>query len=123
MRSGAVPSYGPSMQLRRLLLPIVVLVPLTACGSDGDDAAEDDPVAATEVAVVDNDFEPAVVTVDVGATVTWTWDGSNPHDVGGDGFASDIQTSGSFEHTFDQAGEYEYYCSLHSGMRGRVVVR
>lgn len=109
----------------RTTLPAALLtfVALTACGDDAaDDAGTTAPVAATEVAVVDNDFEPAAIRVDAGATVTWKWEGSAPHDVRGDGFASKIQTSGTFQHTFGTPGEFEYRCTVHRDMRGRVVV-
>ena len=121
MRGDGAASYGPPMHPRLLLTALLPLVALPACG--GDDGGGGDPVAATEVTVVDDDFRPAAITVDEGATVTWTWEGSNAHDVQGDGFASEIQSSGSFEHTFTDAGEHEYRCSVHPGMRGRVVVR
>jgi plastocyanin len=55
--------------------------------------------------------------------VTWRFDdGSVPHDVKGDGFASKIQSRGTFSHRFTQAGEFRYKCTLHAGMEGRVVV-
>ncbi len=37
-------------------------------------------------------------------------------------FRSEIQTEGSFSHTFDDTGDYPYVCTLHSGMRGTVTV-
>ena len=44
------------------------------------------------------------------------------HDVSGDGFKSEIQTEGTFSHTFDDAGDYPYVCTLHAGMRGTLTV-
>jgi plastocyanin len=32
-------------------------------------------------------------------------------------------TDGTFSYTFDEAGVYEYVCSLHSNMRGTVFVQ
>lgn len=97
---------------------------LAACGNTGGggELSAEDAVATTEVSVIDNRFEPEVIEVAAGDTVTWTWNGSAPHDVDGDGFASEVQNSGTFQHTFDSAGEYEYVCNIHSGMRGLVVV-
>ena len=58
-----------------------------------------------------------------GTEVTWRFvDGSVPHDVKGDGFASEIQSRGTFSHRFTQPGEFRYRCTLHAGMDGRVVV-
>jgi Copper binding proteins, plastocyanin/azurin family len=56
-------------------------------------------------------------------TVTWVWDDEGmAHDVSGDGFKSEIQTEGTFSHTFEESGDYPYVCTLHSGMRGTVTV-
>ena len=112
-----------SMRFRTVLpAALLTFVALSACGDDTDDAATTAPVAATEVAVVDNDFKPATIRVDTGTTVTWKWKGSAPHDVRGDGFGSKIQNSGTFQHTFATPGEYEYRCTVHREMQGRVVV-
>jgi plastocyanin len=105
-----------------LTIGLALTLTLAACQNGGGDLSADDAVASTDVSVVDNRFEPAVIEVGVGETVTWTWDGNAPHDVDGEGFASEVQDSGTFEHTFDTAGEYEYVCNIHGGMNGLVVV-
>jgi plastocyanin len=76
----------------------------------------------TDVIVRDHEFEPKAIQVPVGTTVTWRWEGQHAHDVAGDGFASDVQTRGTFTHTFTEAGEFDYRCTLHFLMRGQVVV-
>ena len=73
--------------------------------------------------VVDDDFEPEAITVEVGDTVTRSWEGSNPHDVVGASSGSEVQTSGTSTHTFDASGEFDDVCTVHAGMTGRVVVR
>lgn len=109
---------------RPLLFALLPLLATSACADDDSDAAPgDDPVAATGVAVVDNDFEPETIAVDVGDTVTWNWEGSNPHDVVGESFESEVQTSGTFTHAFDVSGEFDYVCTVHPGMNGQVVVQ
>jgi plastocyanin len=95
---------------------------VTGCGS-GDGGDDEAPVTGLiEVAVRDNDFEPAAIEVPVGTTVTWRWDGDNAHNVVGDDFESETQTSGTFAHAFAAPGRYDYRCTLHGGMRGEVVV-
>lgn len=120
------PSYGPPMRFRTILPATLLAAGLLAgCGGGEDDGGGGtgaEPIATAEVAVVDNDFDPAAVVVEAGTTVTWTWEGDNPHDVRGDGFASEIQTSGEFRHTFDEPGDFAYRCTVHPAMRGRVVV-
>ncbi len=72
-----------------------------------------------------NSYNPNPVEVKVGETVTWTNDDSVIHTATSiDGtFDSGIMRNGqSFSYTFDTAGEYPYYCTLHPNMVGTVVV-
>jgi len=76
-------------------------------------------------------FIPAEVTVNVGETVTWSNDDSAAHTVtsgtptgGPDGtFDSSLfMADTTFSHTFDNAGEYNYFCMVHPWMTGKVQV-
>jgi len=75
-------------------------------------------------------FIPADVTINVGETVTWSNDDSAAHTVtsGAPGVADDAFDSSlfmagtTFSHTFDEAGEYDYYCLVHPWMTGKVQV-
>jgi plastocyanin len=87
------------------------------------------PVVSTErqisVDVVDNDYEPRDLTVNRGAEVTWRFKGDIPHSVTDDRgrFNSGVMESGAeFAITFDEAGTYYYYCTLHHGMQGTLAV-
>jgi plastocyanin len=92
----------------------------TACSAE---ALEDVPATASDrVAVKDNSFGPRVVEVRPGQEVTWQWQGQSPHNVSGDGWKSEIKTSDSFQHRFDAPGVYDYRCTLHGNMTGRVIV-
>ena len=95
-----------------------------------DVALEDDKSAAAADAkqvVVDNfSFTPATAAVPVGTTVTWTNHDDIPHNVVSpeQKFKSPVlDTDETFSHTFDAAGTYRYYCSIHPRMTGQVVVR
>jgi plastocyanin len=107
------------------LLVLVLTITSTACraGSTGS-AADAAPVTGvTGVVAKDLRFQPAAIQVPAGTEVAWRFDdGSVPHNVKGDGFASQNQTKGSFAHRFERPGEYRYTCTLHAGMDGRVVV-
>ncbi len=79
----------------------------------------------------DECFISSVVEIGVGGTVTWTNDDTAAHTVtsgtaadGPDGtFDSSIVMAGkTFEHTFDEAGEYDYFCIVHPWMTGKVIV-
>ncbi len=81
-----------------------------------------------------NRFEPNVVTITVGQTVTWSWPaGALSHNVLPDDSDNPIPsgpvTDGpeTYSFTFDQAGSFRYFCSSHGGaggvgMSGRVIV-
>jgi plastocyanin len=110
-------------------------------GSEGGDAGDDgataeDPVVleGDEVGVtsLDNVFRAPVIQVRPGTTVTWSNRGRNQHDVlpvEGDAWGVDLgdfEPGDTYSHTFDAAGTYDYYCSIHgtttTGMVGTVIV-
>jgi Icc protein len=108
-----------------LTAPVVIAMLLLAGSSSV--MANDQPSAATAEVKIDNfSFGPQTVTVPVGATVTWTNRDDIPHTVvSTDGvFKSKVRdTDEEFSYTFDKAGTYPYYCSVHPKMTGKVVVR
>jgi plastocyanin len=78
-------------------------------------------------------FTPKEISVTKGSTVTWTNDDTTIHTVvegtaqGGSGEtpafdSSIIAPKGTWDNTFDTAGEFDYYCSLHPFMTGKVTV-
>lgn len=89
-------------------------------GDGGGSAAEDVP--AGQVNVLDNRFVPETIEILPGETVTWDFQGATLHNVVGDGFKSENKRDGTFEHTFNSAGTYDYVCTLHPGMNGTVEV-
>lgn len=82
----------------------------------------------TEVGIVDFAFQPADITVKRGTTVTWTNTDAIRHDVtSSDGIEngpqSELLAQGeSYSFTFDEVGEFTYYCSPHPYMEGKVTV-
>lgn len=71
-------------------------------------------------------FTPAEVTVAPGTTVTWVNNDDIPHTVVEEkrAFRSRVlDTEDKFSFTFDTAGDYAYFCSLHPHMTGKVIVK
>jgi len=78
-----------------------------------------------------NCFVPTVVTIGAGGTITWqntdnaahTATGGTPTD-GPDGVfdSSLVMVGGSYSHTFDTPGAYQYFCMVHPWMTGIVLV-
>jgi plastocyanin len=85
--------------------------------------------AAPSAVTIDNfAFSPTPLTVAPGTTVTWTNKDEEPHTVlsadGGQSFKSPaLDTDDKFTFTFDKAGTYKYFCSIHPRMVGTVVVK
>jgi plastocyanin/uncharacterized membrane protein YkgB len=101
---------------------LILSLALFASACTSDDSTGPAAQGGSTIAVRDYEFEPESISVEVGQTVTWVWEGDAQHDVVGDGFQSSAQDSGSFRHAFDAPGTYRYACSLHPGMEGEVIV-
>jgi plastocyanin len=83
------------------------------------------PAPGPQVGVVGNAFRPRRVTVRVGRSVTWRWQGRRRHDVW---FAEGPRRcrprrSGRCTRRFSERGTFDYQCTLHGSMTGRVRVR
>jgi plastocyanin len=108
----------------RFLLPAVAAAAVFAAGCGGSGTS--DPVAATEVEMVKSyRFEPKVIEVDAGDTVTWTNEDNFTHTVQVDGQEDhEVERGERVEIAFDTPGTYDYVCTLHSrDMEGTVIVK
>ena len=81
-----------------------------------------------------NFFTPAIINITRGTTIFWTNNDNEIHTVTygdpdstgpkGTLFDSGAISSGrSFHHTFKDSGDFEYYCTLHPFMTGKVHVK
>jgi plastocyanin len=117
------------LTLAGLLLGSVALAgPVNA--EDGAEGSAEESVeqsSSVEVAVRDDRFVSARLTVPAGTTVTWTHRGNNSHTVSAvDGTfeSGTLERDDSFSFTFDTPGTYQYLCRQHllQGMRGTITV-
>lgn len=133
-------------------LVTAALVVMGACGSEERESAprsvepsvqetEEQRASDASVKVIDTDFKPVSVTVEVGSTVDWEQVGDQPHSVSAvDGSFDSSPGCGpidserclgqgdTFSHIFEKPGEFTYYCRVHglpdgAGMVGTVIVR
>jgi len=84
------------------------------------------PGTAMEVKIDNFKFGPEALTIPAGTTVTWTNRDDIPHTVVSTtgAFKSKVlDTDEKFSFAFTQAGTYEYFCSIHPKMTGKVVVQ
>jgi plastocyanin len=114
------------MNVRGFVIPVVAVLAATlfavGCGSAESTA----PVATTNVQMAKSyRFDPKVIDISAGQTVTWT---------NNDNFTHTVQVDGQDDHkvgrgdsvsiTFDKPGTYHYVCTLHSkDMDGTVIVK
>ncbi len=88
--------------------------------------------------LTDTAYSPNPINAKIGQSIVWTNDDAAFHTVtSGEVGAADVgkefdsgltgptaltSKGKTFEHTFDVAGEFPYFCILHPGMIGTVVV-
>ena len=133
--------------MRKLLIAVVLsLVAVLAggaCSDDGDgddtdDATEetteatnddgnngDAEASGTEISIDDFAFSPSTLEVEAGATVTVTNNDSATHtwtSTDGEWDSDDLDNGATFEHTFDEAGTFDYRCNIHTSMTGTITV-
>jgi plastocyanin len=81
--------------------------------------------AHANVAISGFAFVPQTLTVSVGTTVTWANNDSSSHTITSNDnlFESGTIAKGAtFSHTFEQKGTFNYRCSIHPSMTGKVIV-
>ncbi|MGE5707094.1 MAG: plastocyanin/azurin family copper-binding protein, partial [Bacteroidota bacterium] len=79
--------------------------------------------------VRDFSFSPVTLTVPVGTTVIWRFEGPTPHSATSDPGSAQQWNSGvlgagaTYSRTFNAAGSFPYHCDPHPFMKGTIVVR
>ena len=102
----------------RALAALIALMALVVMNGNAN-------AADAQVKIANFTFEPPVLTVKVGTTVTWVNDDDIPHLVSekdGKFRSSALDTNETFSETFKDAGTIEYFCVLHPHMTGKIVV-
>ena len=87
--------------------------------------SEQTSATSAKISIGQMRFEPAVITIKKGSTVTWQQKDAMPHTVTADNKSFTSQRLGmndEFTQTFDDTGVYKYYCAIHPSMRGEVRV-
>jgi plastocyanin len=115
----------------RTVLPAAALLLVMVAGS-GVASAPDMTASTTQEAAVSmkaNLFVPAEITVAAGTTIVWVnedYDSGEAHNViaeNGSFASQNVGPGSAFSQTLSAPGTYRYYCDLHEGMFGAVVVQ
>jgi len=97
--------------------------------SNSSSAPSNQSTAPGAVTIKGMMFTPSQISVQKGATVTWTNNDSVAHTVTDDlstvgGPASgNIAPGSTYSFTFDKTGSFQYHCTIHPSMRGTIVVK
>jgi plastocyanin len=106
--------------------PMSTPMPMPAGPGATSAQASGAPQAANAVNISNFAFVPATLTAPVGTTVTWTNKDEEPHTVvsndGSTFHSAGLGTDGTYSFTFQNAGTFDYVCSIHPMMHGTVVV-
>jgi plastocyanin len=93
----------------------------------GEGAVRTASVEPRQISIDNFRYVPDTLTVPAGTKVTWTNHDDMPHTVTSTGkprvLDSDaMDTDDHFSHVFDEPGTYDYLCTVHPKMSGRVIV-
>jgi amicyanin len=103
-----------------LIRLMLVMLIVAAAGYSAVAAAQD----KNTVLIQDYQFQPAEVTIQKGETITWTNQDNVRHTATGNSFDSGLLSKGqSFQQTFNEAGTYDYICTPHPKMMGKIIVQ
>jgi amicyanin len=117
MRVRTPPSNFPT-----IILSLVLTASLTPFAY----AAQNMPVNTSLVHISNFTFTPAEITVAPGTAVTWTNEDDIPHAIAATGKAfrsKALDTGENYSFTFTVPGTYDYFCSLHPHMQGKIIVK
>ena len=71
-------------------------------------------------------YNPSTLQVQAGTTVTWINKDVVPHTVtslsGSELASGNLGKGGTYSHTFNNSGTYDYYCTIHPYMKASVTV-
>lgn len=114
-----------------LLLQVLIAAFIVSCGNGADtttspaDTGTPMPVDNVEVTIENYEYTPPSVTIPIGTTVTWRNIDPIQHTATARDNEFDSGLLGQneiFSFTFNDPGEYEYYCTLHPYMIGTIIV-
>ncbi|MDT7812530.1 MAG: hypothetical protein QOJ42_2446 [Acidobacteriaceae bacterium] len=107
----------------RLTVLFAALASIPCLAEDANNAGAGQVVT---VSIDHNTFTPGEITVAPGTTVTWVNSETMPHTVvdQNKGFRSKtLAKDAKFSFTFTTAGDFDYLCSIHPNMKGKVIVK
>ena len=100
--------------------------PMTPPAAAAAPAQTEAATAGTRISIQGMAYQPTMMKVKSGSTVTWVNNDSAPHTVtstdGGPLASGTLNRGNSYSVTLDQPGSYSYYCKFHPNMRATIIV-
>jgi plastocyanin len=96
-----------------------------ATGSNTTPAPAPSAAMTNEVEIADFKYAPETIQVATGTKVTWTNSDSAPHTATADDSSfdtGDLDKGDAASITFDETGEFTYYCRFHPFMKATIAV-
>lgn len=109
---------------------LILAVLAVGCASTPAASPATGAVSSGAISIKGFAFDPAQLSVNKGATVTWTNNDGATHTVtsGVPGtpsgkFDQRLEAGKTFTFTFTDAGTYEFFCNIHTSMKATVLVK
>jgi plastocyanin len=115
-----------SQSVLRVLRLTALFAALASTPCLAEDANNADAGPGATVSMDHSTFIPSEITVVPGTTVTWVNKETMPHtvvDINKEFRSKTLAKDTSFSFTFATAGDYDYLCSIHPNMKGKVIVK
>jgi len=109
----------------KIILVLFLVFFIAACGQTQEQSSAVEASDSASVEINNFQFIPDTVTIKRGGTVTWLQKDSVAHTVA----IKDIEPSpvlnngDTWSYSFDKTGNYNYICSIHPAMKGKIIVK
>lgn len=110
--------------MKKSLIVILVSVLFLVSGCYQQQTQTSDSSIPNTITIDSFAFNPQELTINVNTEVSWTNNQDISHTVISQGlFESPVLKKGdTFKFKFTEAGTYDYHCSIHPSMKGKVIV-
>lgn len=105
----------------RHALALLLVLAVSACRIDKGFVEPEEGTVLVDI--FDSSFDPDTVHTEVGGRVRWTNRGAQVHAISSVVFESqNLFPTWWVEARFDNAGAYDYFCTIHEEKEGTVIV-
>lgn len=107
--------------MKNTIICFITLIAVSACKKHNDGARN-----ANEIWLHNQIVEPYQTQITKGTTITFINKDPKNHTVGemkNTFYSGKLKPGGSFSYTFNDTGNYAFYCNYHNSMLGQIIVK